>query len=321
MKKFLSILAGVICVALAVTPFFLTQKNIDAKTDKSVILTVWHIDTFEGGRGSRYNFLREQAVNFAKANEGVYLLVSNHTPLSVEKLLEKGSVPDLLSYGFCGIDLSGFAKELKGYEYDGGVINDKQFAVSYLKGGYFVIKKGDGKDKLILSKGEYNATEIACLFSNERSENLVVKSPLDAYSYFLTQKNATLIGTQRDINRLVSRNAEFTATPIDEFSDLFQYFSLTSKDKNKEFFANKFIAYMLSDKVQSKLTNLGMLSVNKQDLYGSGDVMHDLERTKINYTVSPFSSVTNFQNASNETFSLIKQGESKHKITNFLKQL
>lgn len=321
MKKFLIILAGVICVALQVTPFFFNNNTENTQNSKSVILTVWHIDTFEGGRGSRYNFLREEAVNFAKINKGVYVLISNHTVLSAKKLLEKGSVPDLLSYGFCGIDLSGIAKEINFKSTSEGNVGNKQYAVSYLKGGYFVIKKGSGNGKLILSKGEYNTPEIACLFSNERSENLVIKAPLDAYSFFLNQKDATLIGTQRDVNRLLSRNAEFTATPIEEYSDLFQYFSLTSKDLNKEFYSKRFISHMLSEKVQSKISSLGMLSVNKTNLYDNGEIMHELEKTKINYTFSPFSSSQHYINACEEGVSLIKQGNDSGKITNFLKQL
>ena len=320
MKKFYKILAGVICVALLVAPFFLIPKNNAKSEENLAILTIWHIDTFEGGKNSRCNFLREQANAFSKNNEGVYFLVSNHTVLSANNLLKKGSIPDIISYGYCNIDLSGKVKELNVGDL-GGAVGNKKYAVSYLKGGYYAIKKGGGGEEIILSKGEHTTPEIACLFSSERSKNLVVKSPLDAYNYFLTKKQATLIGTQRDIYRLQNRNIEFTATPISGYSDLFQYLSLTTKSEKNEMLARKFIAYMLSSKVQSKISSLGMLSINQNNLYDKSEIMHSLENISIDYTFSPFSSENNYKTACEEGLKLLKSGEDSSKIIKFLKQL
>lgn len=321
MKKVISILIGLVCITLIViSPFLLPDKDKDT-SQSSVILSVWHVDSFEGGKGSRYSFLRKNAEQFCKKYKGVFIVVSNFTPNSINQSLSLGKLPDVISYGNCFLSLENKAKSLSADVKDGGTIADKRYAVSYLRGGYFVIKRGDGGKEIVLSKGEYLTPEIACLFSSERSSNYLIKTPTEAYQYMLRNKNSTLIGTQRDIYRLINGNVEFSAQPIKEYSDVFQYLSLTSQKSQNEFYAKLFIDYMITPKVQQSVNSLGMLSVNQGETLSDNEYLSALESAYPNYTFSPFSDKTVFDNACDKAIALLKDGGETNEITNFLKQL
>ena len=320
MKRFIGFFCGALCLlVIAVSPF-LINKNETVKNE-SVILTVWHIDGFEGGKGSRYTFLREVASDFSRQNKGVNILVSSYTQSGANELIKKGKTADVTSYGGVGLDLQNYAQELSISGVDGGVVNGKRYAVSYLKGGYFVIKKGNGGSDIIISKGENLTPEIACLFSSVRANSYIIKSPLDAYTLFLTRKNATLIGTQRDIERLSNRNEEFTAEPINGYSDIYQYASVTTQKMENEYYARSFIEYLISKKVQEKVVKLKMLSVNKTGLYPDSVYLSALEKVDIQYTFSPFSDKITQNKVCESALSALNLGGNYNEIINFIKQL
>ena len=124
MKKFVSIIAGVLCLIIVIiSPFLITSNQVKSQ-DKTVILTVWHVDGFEGGKGSRYTFLREVGAKFSKQNKGVYLLVSSYTVEGVNALLEKGKRPDLISFGGALLNLQNYAKEISFSGRDGGTVGN-----------------------------------------------------------------------------------------------------------------------------------------------------------------------------------------------------
>ena len=321
MKKFLGYIAGALCLLTVIISPFLIKREPVKSQKKSVILTVWHVDGFEGGKGSRYTFLREISTEFSRLNKGVYILVSSYSMQGVNDLLSKGKQPDIISFGGVGLNLQNCAKELRFSGNDGGTVGNKRYAISYMKGGYFVIKKGLGSKEIIISKGENVTPEIATLFSNEEISDYILKSPLDAYSLFLSKKNATLIGTQRDIERLSSKGETFTAKAIENYSDLYQYLCLTTKISDNEYFANKFIEYLLSEKVQRKISSLKMLSVNLSGLYPDSEHLTALEKVKVNYTFSPFTAKENMNVACDKALSIIKSGGDYNEIINFTKQL
>lgn len=320
-KNFISIIAGALClITIIASPFLITSNKVQSQ-NKTVILTVWHVDGFEGGKGSRYTFLRDVATKFSKQNKGVYLLVSSYTAEGANDLIKRGKHPDLISFGGALLDLQNYAKEISFYGRDGGTVGNKRYAVGYIKGGYFVIKKGEGSKDIIISKQEGVTPEIATLFSGEEISSVTIKSPLDAYSLFLLKKSATMIGTQRDIERLISRGETFTARVIDGYSDLFQYVALTSDNSDTEYHANKFIEFLLSEKVQSEIKNLKMLSVNLSGQFPDNEYLSSLEKAKINYTFSPFSAKENMKIACDKALNLINTRGNYNEIINFTKQL
>ena len=79
----------------------------------STVLVMWHVDTFEGGTGSRQDFLMKSAVEFEKQNNGVLVSVIKHTEESVHENFSRGILPDMISFGVGVYDVVNYAKPLK----------------------------------------------------------------------------------------------------------------------------------------------------------------------------------------------------------------
>ncbi|MBO7214073.1 MAG: hypothetical protein J6V66_01100, partial [Clostridia bacterium] len=71
MKKFLTVIVFILTLGVIFSAPFLTRKSGEKSGDSTVILTLWHADSFEGGTGSRYTFLRKIAESFSKRYNGV----------------------------------------------------------------------------------------------------------------------------------------------------------------------------------------------------------------------------------------------------------
>ncbi len=321
MKKALTIIFAVLTIVIIVSAPFLLEKNGDSYGEESIIITVWHADAFEGGKGSRCSFLRGIASEFSKRHKGVYFLVSNYSAEGLKTALQGGKHPDIVSFGGCDLSVENYAGEIKFNVCDGGSVGDKRFAVAYLKGGYFKIVKGNGDGELIIPTGEYFSAETACLFSDAKGAKIVRLSSQDAYSRFLIKENATLIGTQRDLVRLRNINADFIATPIERYNDLFQYFSITTDDYKSSYYANEFIKYALSDGVQSRISNLYMFSTTGVKLYSGDEPFSSYERCENEYTFIPFSTKDNFELLKNKAYDGLVSGEDYDIIVNSCKNL
>ena len=66
------------------------------------VVRVWHIDTFEGGKGSRASFLRDAARILEKKDKNVYYLISSYTAEGARAAAQEGDLPDMLSFGEIG---------------------------------------------------------------------------------------------------------------------------------------------------------------------------------------------------------------------------
>ena len=269
MKKFSPLFYGVIAIIICVLTF--TVFNVKGETvaeKKRQILTVWQLDTFEGGVGSRTSFLKKICNAYSNKNENVLFLVSSHTPLSANELIKKGEYPDIISYGACGLDIVNIAREIKGFAdiNDGGVAIKKRYAVSWCRGNYFHIKRGNGGN-LIISENEYNSALASATVNGIFKSEYKVYEPLTAYRNFLAYENAELIGTGRDLVRLNNRGISYTATPLKRYNDLFQYASVTSVSDERAEIAFSFLKYLLSKETQAKLTEINMLSCVTTGLY------------------------------------------------------
>lgn len=322
MKKFLWVITAIITVAVIVICPFLIKQKVSSKPIDSVVITVWHVDSFEGGKGSRTAFLRKVATNFSKKNKNVSFLVTNYTLEGLKTALSSGKTPDLISYGGCSINLENHAEKIDFSVLDGGRLsNGKRFAVSYLKGRYFKISKGVEGKAVILSKSEFSSPEIACLFAGVHGIEFETLSPIKAYNQFALKKDVTMIGTQRDVIRLINNEQEFTLTAIDSYCDLFQYISLTAKGDSEKFYAREFINYLLSSEVQDKLTSLNMFSVNKSGLYNGDSYFSNGENEKPQYTFSPYAEKSEYDKVCNLALTVAKESGNYDVIVKFLKQL
>ena len=176
MKKALSVVCSIVSIAVILITliFFKPSGNKTAISPNSTVITLWHIDGFEGGVGSRASFLRRVGNSFSNKNSGVYILVSSHTVESASKLIGEGTLPDLISYGSYFLDVSKYAAIVSGFDFvlDGGEGYKKRVAVSWCKGSYFYIEKSKTGQNTILNseKVRLGVGESECLGGGETTD-------------------------------------------------------------------------------------------------------------------------------------------------------
>ena len=304
--KVLRLITSLFLVFAVVFTFVFGKENINqnkpTKTeDYKGIITLWQIDVFEGGTGSRKQFLMKKAREFEKANPGVLVMACDLTVTGAEEKMNKGEYPDLISFGV-GVDVKNFSSLKLSNSSKGGKVGDRDFAVSWCRGNYVLILNPklqteiEGEiDNLLISQSEYTNPLTALLLEEILVKNYTIKKPMDAYVQFTTNKVPYFLGTQRDVVRLTNRGMEFSAKPLGNFNDLYQYISITSLDTIKAMYAQKFIDYIVSEKVQSELSSIGMFSefytVNYDNIS-----MQKLSEVKNSKTISAFISKEGVEN-------------------------
>lgn len=214
----------------------------------------------------------------------------------------------------------------------GGYYNEKQLAVPYMHGGYGLISLSGMTDKVtnfksplesvfdshyINSKNnsfvyslnvgfsDYIQPLIALRFNTAKNctntANISIetnKTQYEAYTELLSTRFSTFtLGSQRDVVRLDNKvnnglMEKYSFTPLADFTDLVQYISV-GRTVNSNISA-KFIEYLLSDKSQSQLSKVGMLSPT-MNLYSSSN-MYLLEQALSNpSTINVFTSLDRLQ--------------------------
>lgn len=236
------------------------------------VLRVWHIDSFEGGTGSRAAFLRSAAREFEEES-GMYVLITVHTAESAAHAAEKGMLPDVLSFGRYFDFAADSVKPLQGYDFCYSSQGGKTYAVPWCRGNYFLFTaEGDFSDvspqNTVLSDG--GTLVNAAAFAQGLTGDYVEEESVRAYVSFLNGKYKYMIGTQRDLFRFRTRGAQVQARPLTSFCDLYQYMSICTGDPVLFSASEKFVACILSEKVQSRLSQIGMLSVY-YDVYDSSE--------------------------------------------------
>jgi len=244
------------------------NHNFDSVTYKGV-LSLWQVDMFEGGRGSRRQFLLDTAVGFEKKNSGVLVMVTNYTKDGVEENFKKGIYPDLISFSN-GLNVDRPVQTSQKTDVVGGKIGDKTYFVPWCRGGYVLISNprlSNVQDEvplvlenLLVSQGAFTQPLIALLEHGIRVEKLEVLGNMEAYIKFTSGMVKHFLGTQRDVCRLINRGMEFSALPLDGFNDLYQYIGITCTDIERVNAAESFVEYLISEKVQKKLNKISMLS-------------------------------------------------------------
>ncbi len=327
MKILRRVLPYSLCIfVIAFMPFAYKKTSVQQKLpisspEHKCILTLWNIDVFEGGVGSRGDFLSNVATKFK--SDGVLILVVNHTRESALNSIEQGEFPDMISYGV-GVDfVVKYAKTLPKIEFSGGEQGGKIYAYPWCVGSYFLIRKNQDNqpiERLFISQNTYNLPFGAIYLGKIQAENFEYKKPLDAYANFLSgsEKDA-LLGTQRDLKRLEQRGVEFYAEPIDKFCDLIQYVSVLSQDKQRYSESVKFLEYLISQNVQQNLYKIGMASV----FY---NVYTDSPMTRVNfnnieYTISPYTDSTSINKMISNASSNNITNNSLLDFKNMLKRL
>lgn len=242
----------------------------DGEEDDSLqVLTLWQIDSFEGGRGSRAEYLRSLAHDFAKS-ANVYIEVTALSSDAARTNISAGVVPDIISYGagFNGVE----SLVLEGY------------GKAWCRGAYCLIAL-NGTDfssvstaNTVINEGKDNLVSVAALFSGLQGADYA--APTSAYVSLISGEYDFLLGTQRDVIRLQTRGESFEVKPLPEFNDLYQYISVLTRDGEKAVVAEEYINYVLSH--GESLTRIGMLC-DGETLYK--DEMHALEGVDFSYTI------------------------------------
>ena len=284
------------------------NEFFNLSNSSKTILTIYHIETFEGGTNSRSKYLERQASLFNKRYPNCFLVVKTLTPDELALNLRKNELPDLYSFGVgVGEYLAGFLEEL---EDNGNVRKDlinygerqeKLLAYPYILSGYCLISHENllsGLESSDISNytlsTKYNNKEVKGLSIATKSlinpmlalkENNVNFNVFDliefdstygAYNNFIAKKSVSLIGTARDLARCKNReiNGSLSScryTFLGEFSDLVQYISVVDSGSDaREYYAKLFANFLLSDNAQSALSKYGLFSVNGKNIYESG---------------------------------------------------
>lgn len=298
LKIALSVFVCVYILIAPITVFPLLKQNQSLvnkqiKIDYMGIIELWNIDTFEGGSKSRTNFLEKQAISFEKKYIGTFIMVYTMSEEQAKLNLANGLRPDIVSFGIgIGDELIQSLIPLKS-EYnvrsdliDGGKCNGIQYAIPYLLGGYVLVNDNEYqlKDDINTSLGfggaSNNNASLSIAVNNVKANKIFKDSEnidsFNAYDKYLDKKFDTLLGTQRDLYRILNRIDKGNMSSrsfeyVSGFSDLVQYLGICTTDVIKQDIALEFITMLLSDKVQSSISDYNMFSTTNVKLYSSGE--------------------------------------------------
>ena len=279
MKKTIALCICSVLICILAFGICLKKINREGFTVKSeeyqTILELWNIDTFEGGTGSRKDFLLKTGAKYEKKHKGVIVSVINYTPLGAKQAL-KTKVPDMVS---CGAGMDFFIPYLNSISFSSNYktvnLGKKSYGIAWCYGVYVLI--GGGNKNLAVGQGEYNNP--LKHYDIKGYESVKTYSPYSAYSEFLKGK-CDLLGTQRDLYRLSNKGVEFEYKVLDEYSDLAQNMLITTQNKKNFTYCESFLSYMLTEEVQSRLGEIGLLPVKKTGIYKDG-VLERAEKVEI----------------------------------------
>lgn len=299
------IISAIIIAFLILSPFVLFPKiyalnysfNKEYEFDFQGVLTLWNVDTFEGGSVSRTTFLEKRTLEFEKQNKGVYISIQN---ISLEQLklnLNSGKKPNLITFGigvendFCE-DLITLSSSYNVREdlLKGGFYNQNLKALPIMLGGYSVISNKEKifdenifesmkkqNESLIFSSNE-SINPLICLAINDitlNSQQILAIDSFDAYDKFINNKFNVLLGTQRDFYRCKNREnnlkGNYSYNFLDGFSDLVQYASIFFSTEKTQKMCEKFLEFLVSENVQKKLANINMFSVLNENIYAKNN--------------------------------------------------
>ena len=252
--KIIRFLLFILCFAVIITvPVMATvKKTYKAAADEMTVLTLWQIDGFEGGKGSRATYLQNLADDFSKSS-GCYITVNSLSTDAAQLNLSKGNIPDLISYGAGMYGIESF-------------IRGETPFYTWCNGGYCFLSVDTNANfedisttNLVINGGTGNLVSAAALLCGVNGAQ--VAKPTAAYVKLINGEYKYLLGTQRDIFRLRTRGVAFSIKPVTEFNDLYQNISITCTDARKSAYGKRFIEYGLES--DGGVSGLGLMAEGK----------------------------------------------------------
>ncbi len=237
------------------------------------VLELWSVDTFEGGKNSRADFLKRCGMLFSERG-GERILVRSMTKEQFLLNFESAR-PDLISFG------AGIAEELSDFLLPyGGAVNVRDafvesgrkngvlLALPWCTGGYGTVERSEKKrGGVLVGQAEGHLPLCAAYFSGcaALSGGFEVLSQFDAYEGFLCGEGDVLFGSQRDFIRISERVARGTFSaptyaPLAGYTDLVCYLGVLANEEGTKG-AEKFLAFVTSDECQRELYRIGMFPV------------------------------------------------------------
>ena len=270
----------------------ISSEKLERTEEYKGVLSLWQIDAFEGGIGSRKQFLMRVGSSFEKSNVGVLVMVSDHTIESANNKMADGIYPDMISFGV-GVNVNNVSQLNVSNLTSGGMVGSSAYATCWCRGGYTLLSMNLEEEipstltSLVVSQINYTNPLLALLLEGITSHNIEIRSPLDAYVDFISGKAEYMLGTQRDVIRLENRGIEIKSRPLTQYNDLYQYVSITTKDRLKAEYCKRFIEYLVSRESQAKLNGLGMMSPFYQTSF-TNEHLSGISRLNGHKTISAF---------------------------------
>ena len=275
------------------------NKYLLKNNGEKVVIDIWHIESFEGGKKSRKRYLEEIGIKFNKINPNIYVSVIN---LSEEQLylnIQNGILPDVFSFSIgSGSLLTSYLKDLPKNKnirdnlQNYGMVNNEILAYPYMLSCYVAISKNlneAGLTNKLNAKVEKNKfgygfstktninpakvlieNNISNLDKNKFFDDV---STYSSYSNFICGKFNTLVGTMRDYYRCKNREdlgkiSNCYYELLENFSDLIQYIGINKNIKESKINCCKqFLNFLLEDYSQNKIKDYGLFCTTNLKIY------------------------------------------------------
>ena len=269
-RRLLRAAAVLLCIAALVLPCLLPRGSDGARIENRYeyegVLTLYNLDSFEGGVGSRADFLSRAALRFEKKYKGVFVQVVPVSEYELTDRLGRGLLPDLFLYSY-GYDhfLADYVQDYTGRVNFLDNLDVSEHAVPVWMGGYFTFARA-GEHPYVAGYGAFNDPVLACVLANDELVPEHVEGQKAAYEQFVFHEK-NLIGTQRDVIRTEKDGENVAASPLGGFSDLVQFGAVVPINEERAYFSQLFLEYLTSDEVQKDLGRIGMFSTTGERLY------------------------------------------------------
>lgn len=325
LKNFFQILFCLTCICFLVfAPNFVFDENnfklnlnqfFNSKESSTCVLSLYHIETFEGGSNSRTNYLTKQASSFNKLYNNCHIVVKT---LNLEQLilnLNEQSLPDMFSFGIgAGEFIVGFLEQLddnKDIRQDllsCGVVSNQILAYPYILSGYalmsyenFLDSNNDNIENKIqnaiinkkeikgLSVGQgSNFSPLKVFDANNINYDLQNISSFEdtyqAYQNFISKQSVSLLGTARDVARCLAREEKGAISSLEYnflggYTDLVQCIGVTkTANSQKMYYSKLFANFLTQENAQNNLSKYGLFGVGQRNIYSEG-LMLDYENS------------------------------------------
>lgn len=248
------------------------NQYLSSNEKSKIILSLYHVETFEGGSKSRSKYLEREAILFNKNYPNVYISVTTLSPEQLVLNIKENNLADIYSFGTgVGEYLSGYlgsldwSNALPESDKLNCMMGDKLLCLPYIKSGYFLIsnenllkynKKIENFDKIdnnyrlqsiTKDRKDIKGVSIGLGFSSSLSaitslsatkgDYEVFDTLYKAYCNFVEGKSVSLLGTMRDMFRCKNREDKGSLssciyTPFSTYSDLIQYIAYVESNNS-----------------------------------------------------------------------------------------